>query len=67
MNEEFTMTEEEARQALFDLNLEYMSNPPGVRKKLYPDYSEKRAQIRHALAHAKILKMKEEDLKNKEM
>ena len=39
MNEEFTMTEEEARQALFDLNLEYMSNPPGVRKKLYPDYS----------------------------
>ena len=59
MNEEFVPTEEEARKALFDLNFEYMSNPPEVRKKLYPEYAEKRERIKKALAHAKFLKLQE--------
>lgn len=59
MNDDFVMSEEEARKALFDINLEYMNNPPEVRKKLYPEYAEKREKIREALRHAKFQKLQE--------
>ena len=65
MSEDFCMTEEEAREALFKLNFEYMSNPPRERDKLYEKYAEERAKIRHALARAKLKKMQEEESNKK--
>ena len=34
------MTEEEAKNALFKLHLEYMKHPPKERLKLYEEYKE---------------------------
>ena len=47
------MTEEEARQALFELHFSYINNPPKVRLELYDEYREKRARIREELARLK--------------
>lgn len=54
------MTEEEAKKALFQLHFEYMTHTPKERLKLYDEYQEKRAQIRHELAMAKIQKKQNE-------
>lgn len=48
------MTEEEAREALFKLNFEYMKHPPKERLKLYEEYKEARAKIREELARNKL-------------
>lgn len=58
------MTEEEARDALFKLNSEYMKHPPKERLKLYDAYREERAKIREELARNKIAK-KGKELKKK--
>lgn len=54
------MTEEEARQALFQINYEYMQHPPKERLELYNEYQEKRAKIRKELINAMIQKRMEE-------
>ena len=43
------MTEDEARNALFQLHFEYMTHPPKERLKLYDEYREKRSKIREEL------------------
>ena len=43
------MTEDEAKEAMFELNKEYMSHPPKKRLKLYDEYRQKRAEIREQL------------------
>ena len=53
------MTEEEARQALFDLHFNYMKNPPKVRLELYDEYREERAKIRTELA--KLIRERKEE------
>ena len=58
------MTEEEARQALFDLHFNYMKNPPKVRLELYDEYREERAKIRTELAKL-IRERKEGEIKTK--
>ena len=54
------MTEQEAKKALFDLTLEYMSHKPKERKKLYPKYIEDRNEIKRQLSKM-VLKRKEEE------
>lgn len=54
------MTEEEARQALFDLYFEYINNPPKVRLELYDEYREKRAQITAELKKLKRERIEQE-------
>ena len=44
------MTEQEAKDALFNLRVDYMSRGPKERLELYDDYRKKRAQIRSDLA-----------------
>ena len=48
------MNEEEAREALFKLNFEYMKHPPKERLELYETYREERAKIRKALAEKRL-------------
>ena len=43
------MNEEEAKQALFQLNYEYMSHKPKERIKLYDEYKKNREIIRESL------------------
>ena len=43
------MTEEEARNALFQLHFEYMTHPPKERLKLYDEYQQNRSRIREEL------------------
>ena len=43
------MTEEEAKNALFELNKEYMSHSKKERLKLYDEYRKNRSIIREAL------------------
>ena len=57
------MTEEESRNALFKLNLEYMSHPPNERLALYQEYKHNRQKIREELAR-NIFERKQEDLTN---
>ena len=56
------MTEQEAKKALFDLTLEYMSHKPKERKKLYPKYIEARNEIKKELSKM-VLKRKQAELK----
>ena len=58
------MTEEEARNALFQLHFEYMIHSPKERLKLYDEYREKRAKIRQALIET-LLEQKENNVKIK--
>ena len=58
------MTEEEARQALFDLHFNYMKHPPKERLELYDEYREKRAEIREELTKL-MLEKKMEEIKTK--
>lgn len=55
------MTEQEAKKALFDLTLEYMSHKPKERKKLYPKYIEDRNEIKKQLSEM-VLERKREEL-----
>lgn len=55
------MTEQEAKKALFDLTLDYMSHKPKERKKLYPKYIEDRNEIKKQLSEM-VLKKKREEL-----
>ena len=59
------MNEQEAKKALFDLTLEYMSHKPKERKKLYPEYIEQRNKIKSELTKT-IFKKKQAEL-NKSM
>lgn len=43
------MSEEESKLALFNINHDYMQNPPAVRKKIYKDYVEKRNEVKRKL------------------
>ena len=54
------MTEQEAKKALFDLTLEYMSHKPKERKKLYSEYIENRNRVKEELTKM-VLKRKEEE------
>lgn len=45
------MTEEEAKQALFEVHYEYMTHSPKERLKLYDEYQKKRNEIKKALAN----------------
>lgn len=53
------MNEQEAKKALFDLTIEYMSHKPRERKKLYAKYVEDRNKVKAALART-IVKEKEQ-------
>lgn len=44
------MTEKEARQALFDLRLNYMMKPPKERLESYDQYKSEREKIRKEIA-----------------
>lgn len=44
------MSEEEAKNALFQINFEYMKHPPKERLKLYDEYRQKRQEIKKLLA-----------------
>ena len=57
------MTEEESKQALFQLHQEYMSHGPKERLKLYDEYQKKRNQIKQELTEA-ISEIKSNDTKN---
>lgn len=46
------MTEEEAKNALFQIHYEYMSHTPKERLKLYDEYQQKRNFIKSELAKA---------------
>ena len=48
------MTEEEAREALFKLNQEYMSHTPKERLKLYESYRAEREKIMFELKRNKL-------------
>ena len=48
------MTEEEARDALFKLNCEYMKHPPKERLKLYESYRAERERIMFELKRNKL-------------
>lgn len=48
------MTEDEAKNALFELHREYMNHKPKERLKLYDEYQKKRSEIKKALAHSII-------------
>ena len=53
------MTEEEAKNALFELNKEYMSHTKKERLRLYDEYKKNRNTIREALIkHVNELKLK---------
>lgn len=58
------MTEEEARNALFQLHFEYMSHPPKERLDLYEEYKKRRQEIRTELASL-MLEKKQKELKIK--
>ena len=53
------MTEEESKNALFELHKEYMKHPPKERLKLYSDYMEKRNKIKEALLSLTIAQILE--------
>ena len=53
------MTEETARQALFDLHFKYIINPPKKRLELYDEYQKKRGEIRKELV--KFIKERKEN------
>ena len=57
-------SEEEARNALFELHFQYMLHPPQERLELYDEYREKRAQIRAELKKL-IRERKEYEMKTK--
>lgn len=59
------MSEQEAKKALFNLTLEYMSHKPKERKKLYPKYIEERNKIKKELTKT-IFEKKQAEL-NKSM
>lgn len=44
------MTEQEAKNALFKIHLEYMSHSPKERVKLYDEYQKARREIKDELA-----------------
>lgn len=48
------MTEEEAKNALFNIHLEYMKHTPEERLKLYDEYIENRNKIKKELAKSKL-------------
>ena len=48
------MTEQEAKEALFKLNYEYMHHSPKERLELYDEYVAKRAEIQKALRKAML-------------
>lgn len=52
------MTEEEAKEALFKINLEYMKHTPEERLKLYDEYIENRNIIKKELAKTKLEKIR---------
>ena len=58
------MTEEEARNALFQLHFQYMMHPPKERLKLYEEYHKKRGEIRSELSRL-INERKENAIKSK--
>lgn len=58
------MTEDEARNALFELHFEYMTHSPKERLKLYDEYREKRSKIREELTKY-IVEKKESNVKTK--
>ena len=58
------MTEQEAKDALFQIHFEYMMHTPKERLELYDEYQQKRSTIRKALAKAiEERKLKELKLK----
>ena len=57
------MTEEEAKAALFEVHKWYMMHGPKEREKLYDEYKEKRAAIRHELGRIKREKIEAEESK----
>lgn len=58
------MTEEEARNALFQLHFQYMMHPPKERLSLYDEYQKKRGEIRSELAKL-MIERKENSIKSK--
>ena len=58
------MTEREARQALFDLRLEYMKHTPDERDLLYEEYIKKFEIIKKELAK-RIKERKEKEVKTR--
>ena len=58
------MTEDEARDALFQIHCEYMLHSPKERLKLYDEYQAKRKEIKSKLADA-IRERKINELKKK--
>ena len=56
------MTEDEAREAIFKLNNEYMMHSREERLELYDEYKRKRAEIRQLLSDG-IMKNKEKQFK----
>ena len=58
------MTEQEAKDALFKLHFEYMTNEPKKRLALYDEYQRKRSEIKKLLAQA-IIEKKESEIKTK--
>ena len=58
------MTEEESRNALFQLHFEYMMHPPKERLQLYEEYHRKRGEIKSELAKL-INERKEKEIKSK--
>lgn len=58
------MTEEEARDALFNLHYEYMLHTPKERLKLYDEYRDQREYIKSELART-IREKKEGEMKTK--
>lgn len=56
------MTEQEAKDALFKLNFEYMHHSPKERLELYDEYIKQRAEIQKKLRKA-ILERKQKEQK----
>ena len=56
------MTEQEAKDALFKLNFEYMHHSPKERLELYDEYIKQRAEIQKELRKA-ILERKQKEQK----
>lgn len=55
------MNEEEAKEALFKINSEYMKHPPKERLRLYEQYKAKRALV-HSLLEEYISEKNKEKL-----
>jgi len=58
MNEDLIMNEEEAKEALFKINYEYMSHPPKERALLYEEYKSNRNKVKEALIKYKEMNVK---------